>query len=59
MLSIPRSHRYIAPPTEPGAARDFFREIGSQIDSFAVKWHRFDLEKIDHATDEVLVRLEA
>jgi len=44
LLSIQRFYRYIAARTEPGAARDFFREIDSQT---------------DQASDEVLVRRKA
>jgi hypothetical protein len=53
-LSIDRFHRYIAARMDPAQAGVFFREIDARVESLSVRWHTFDLERIDAETRAVL-----
>jgi hypothetical protein len=58
-LSIDRFHRYVAVRLEPPESEAFLGQIDGRIDALAVRWHTFDLEKIDELTAEILDALRA
>jgi hypothetical protein len=53
-LSIDRFYRYMTHRLEPDAKKAFFEDADPRIEALAVRWHTFDLEKIEEETRELV-----